>query len=330
MEKITVINSGDITAVLDLPLDQNPAAVYLGALQPTGRRGAKRALDLVAGVLSNGGVGCFGINWRAVRFQHAAVIRARLVDHYAPATVNHALSALRGVLKAAWQLGQLTAEDYQAAAAVKSVRGSTIPAGRELSPGEIAGLMRACEKDQSPAGARDAAIISLMYAGGLRREEVITLAMGDYTPESGKLVIHGKGSKERTAYLTNGALYAMQDWLNIRGSDPGALFYAINKGGIITTSKPMTPQAVYNLLNKRAAAAGVETFSPHDLRRTFVSDLLDAGADIATVAKMAGHASVNTTARYDRRPEEAKKKAAELLHVPYTRRKAKANESERK
>jgi len=330
MEKITVINSGDITAVLDLPLDQNPAAVYLGALQPTGRRGAKRALDLVAGVLSNGGAGCFGINWSAVRFQHAAVIRARLVDHYAPATVNHALSALRGVLKAAWQLGQLTAEDYQAAAAVKSVRGSTIPAGRELSPGEIAGLMRACEKDQSPAGARDAAIISLMYAGGLRREEVITLAMGDYTPESGKLVIHGKGSKERTAYLTNGALYAMQDWLNIRGSDPGALFYAINKGGIITTSKPMTPQAVYNLLNKRAAAAGVETFSPHDLRRTFVSDLLDAGADIATVAKMAGHASVNTTARYDRRPEEAKKKAAELLHVPYTRRKTKVNESEQK
>jgi site-specific recombinase XerD len=190
--------------------------------------------------------------------------------------------------------------------------------------------MRACEKDQTPAGARDAAIISLMYAGGLRREEVITLTTGDYTPESGKLVIHGKGSKERTAYLTNGALYAMQDWLNIRGVDPGALFYAINKGGRIITDKTMTPQAVYNLLNKRAAAAGVEAFSPHDLRRTFVSDLLDAGADIATVAKMAGHSSVNTTARYDRRPEEAKKKAAELLHVPYTRRKAKANESERK
>ena len=74
---------------------------------------------------------------------------------------------------------------------------------------------------------------------------------------------------------------------------------------------------MYNLLHKRVAEAGVTHSSPHDLRRTFVSNLLDRGADIATVAKMAGHANVQTTARYDRRPEEAKRKAAELLHLPY-------------
>jgi site-specific recombinase XerD len=79
----------------------------------------------------------------------------------------------------------------------------------------------------------------------------------------------------------------------------------------------MTTQAIYNVLVKRALDAGVKEFSPHDLRRTFVSHLLDAGADIATVTKMAGHSSVNTTARYDRRPDEAKQKAASLLHVPY-------------
>lgn len=83
----------------------------------------------------------------------------------------------------------------------------------------------------------------------------------------------------------------------------------------------MTPQAIYNVLAKRADEAKVKSFSPHDLRRTFVSDLLDAGADIATVAKIAGHADPRTTARYDRRPEEVKQKAANLLYVPYRRRK---------
>ena len=82
----------------------------------------------------------------------------------------------------------------------------------------------------------------------------------------------------------------------------------------------MTEQALYKMLQARAVEAGSQKLSPHDLRRTFVSDLLDASADIATVREMAGHENVNTTARYDRRPEATKRKAAELLHVPYSGR----------
>lgn len=133
-------------------------------------------------------------------------------------------------------------------------------------------------------------------------------------------MIRGKRNKERLAHVVNGAAGALADWLTVRGNDPGALFWAIRRGGHLQQGQRLTTQAVYHILTQRADQAGVKDLSPHDFRRMFVGDLLDAGADISTVQRLAGHANVQTTARYDRRPEAAKRKAAGLLHVPYRRR----------
>ena len=231
--------------------------------------------------------------------------------------MNKMLSALRGVLREAWRLGLMSAEDYHRAADLQAVRGETLPRGRALGAGELAALLRACSVDASPAGARDAALLALLYGGGLRRSEAVALDVADYDAETGALTIRSaKGRKDRTAYATNGAADALDDWLVIRGPEPGALFIPVNRGGRVLHRR-MSGQAVMAIVAKRAREAGVAHASPHDLRRTFVSDLLDAGADITTVSKLAGHADVSTTSRYDRRGEVTKRKAAELLHVPY-------------
>ena len=102
--------------------------------------------------------------------------------------------------------------------------------------------------------------------------------------------------------------------IRVRCSNP------INKGGAVQRGKGMTAQAIYKMLMKRGAEAGVKSFSPHDFRRTVAGDMLDRNVDIVTVAKLAGHSDVKTTARYDRRPETTKRDAAGKLHYPYHRR----------
>lgn len=304
------------------PADQNPARVYLSQLNTdSGRRTMLQALETMAGLLSGGRATVDSLEWGALRFQHTAALRAALASNgYKPATVNKMLSALRGTLQAAWQLGQMTAEDWQRAAAVKSVRGETLPSGRAATHGEIGALLDVCANDPTPGGARDSALLAVLYGSGARRAEIVALDLADFDASTGRLVLRGKGGKERAAFATNGAKDALVDWLAVRGDNAGPLFLPVNKGGRVVHGQRMTPQAVYNVLAKRCAEAGVNELSPHDLRRTFVGDLLDAGADISTVQQLAGHANVKTTARYDRRPEATRRKAAELLHVPYRRR----------
>ena len=204
---------------------------------------------------------------------------------------------------------------------MKGVRGETLPAGRALSSGEIAGLLDACADDPSAAGARDAAVIAVLYACGLRRSEVRGLDLADVDLDAGSLTVrHGKGRKDRTVPIAGGCVNALRDWVAMRGSLPGPLLSPIDKTGRVSLEH-MSSQAIYNLLQKRAAQAGVTNLSPHDFRRSMISHLLDAGADLVVVSRIAGHASVATTSRYDRRGEEAKRKAVELLHVPYHARK---------
>jgi site-specific recombinase XerD len=248
-----------------------------------------------------------------------AAIRQRLAEAYAPTSANRMLSSLRGVLRESWNLGLLPAEEYQRAIRVKPVRGSRLPAGRALTAGEIRTLFRTCAEDQRPAGVRDAALLAVLYGAGVRRAEAVALDVADFGAETGEVRVRsGKGNKDRLTYVQGLGCTAVEVWLDVRGSEAGPLFVPIHRSGKVQMRR-MREQSIYDILKRRAETAGIPPFSPHDLRRTFAGDLLDAGADISTVQLLLGHASVTTTQRYDRRGEATKRQAASLLRVPYVR-----------
>jgi site-specific recombinase XerD len=317
MSQLQTINS---TAIVEMPtarpMDENAAAVYLATLAAGSSRTTMRgALDTIAQMVTvNPAADAFGFPWGRLQFHHVAAIKSELAGKYAYSTTNKMLSALRGAIRAAFALGQMDSDTYMMIKeSIKNVKGSRLPAGRAIASGELSALLDACGRKDT--GTRDAAMIALLYVGGLRRAEIVGLDLADYDQGAATIKIRGKGNKERLTYIGQAAAF-LSDWLDIRGYEPGALFVGTgnkNRGGRLTT------QAVYDMIKRRARQAGITAVSPHDFRRTFVSDLLERGADLATVKEMAGHESVQTTARYDRRGEKAKKQAAALLHVPYRR-----------
>jgi len=164
-------------------------------------------------------------------------------------------------------------------------------------------------------------VLAILFGAGLRRAEAVSLDVEGYNPANGHLVVNGKGDRVRIAYCGTGARAALEAWIQIRGDVAGPLLLAVNKGGRIDPEhKRLTTSALYGIVQRRAAAAGISHFSPHDGRRTFAGELLDAGADLAAVQQLMGHARASTTTIYDRRPAAAKARAAGLIHVPYVTR----------
>jgi site-specific recombinase XerD len=310
----------------------DPATVYLARLTSTeSRRAMATSLELLAELLVDGQPAdrterarrrqastplAIAVPWHELRYGHTQALRSWLAEHCSPAAANRHLAALRGVLREAWRLGLMNGEDLARAVDLASVPGSSLPAGRYVEDGEIRRLVAACLADDSPGGRRDAAVLAALFAGGLRRAEVVALDVDDYDAPTGRLTVTGKGRRQRRSALPAGGRRAMAAWLHLRGLDEGPLFCPVDKAGRVTLRR-LSTQAVYALVDRRARAAGVGHLSPHDGRRTFASDLFDAGVDAVQVQGLMGHASLLTTGGYDRRPELARLAAVERLHFPY-------------
>lgn len=298
--------------------DEHPAVVYLATLpSPRSRESMRAHLHGAARLLSGGRHDAWSFPWAELTYGAVVGLRTALARRYKRRTVNARLAAVRGVLRQCWALGLVDAERLERVRLVKGVKGQEIPAGRALAPGELPALLAACRRDPTPVGARDRALIALLYACGVRASELCGLDLADHDPAAGTLAVRlGKGRKERLLPLHDAAAAHLADWLAVRGDAPGPLFVALDRAAGLRAERRLTAQSVRDAVARRAAAAGAPPLRPHDLRRSFISALLEAGVDLATVQKLAGHADPETTSAYDRRPFGARRAAVARLDVP--------------
>lgn len=143
-------------------------------------------------------------------------------------------------------------------------------------------------------GIRDRALLEVMYGGGLRVSELVSLKQDDVDILSGLVVCHGKGSKERRVPIGKSAIHWLQQYGVVKATYGKATsaYMFVNRG------KPLTRQFAWSMIKRYAAKAGVKDISPHTLRHSFATHLLQNGADSRSVQALLGHSDISTTQIY--------------------------------
>jgi integrase/recombinase XerC len=228
---------------------------------------------------------------------------------YAPTSISRRLASLRSFFKFAQREG--LAESNPAKPLRNPRRQRKLP--HFLTNEEIGKLLSAPPK-QKPMGLRDAAILETLYSAGLRVSELVGINLGDLDLEDGLVRVRGKGRKERLAPLGSYAVRALENWIRRRtpheseDSRKGAVF--LNKFG-----KRLTTRSVGRMLEKYLKQTGLDLrTSPHTLRHSFATHLLNGGADIRSVQELLGHKSLVTTQIYTHVSTAGLKKAYEKAH----------------
>jgi len=165
----------------------------------------------------------------------------------------------------------------------------------------------------TPSGARDKALCELLYGSGLRISEALQLNIGDINTKQRTVKVLGKRSKERVVPVTNDAIAAVADYMKMRTTfEPHENEHALFLG---ERGKRLSQASAYRIVNRLLGPVTEATRkSPHVLRHTFATHLLDNGADLSAVSEMLGHASLSTTQVYTHVSVERLKQAYKKAH----------------
>jgi integrase/recombinase XerD len=227
----------------------------------------------------------------------------------APASVARRLSAVRGFYRHLVREDQARRDPTEHLDAPRASR----PLPRALSRESATALVEAPDT-RRPAGVRDRAVLELLYATGMRASECLGLRLEDLNLAAGYVICTGKGSRQRLVPVGAEALEWVRRYLrdvrpgHTRRRDAGRLF--VNpRGG------PLSRQSLWTLVRRAAAAAGLRRrVSPHMLRHSFASHLLEGGADLRAVQAMLGHADISTTQIYTHLPSSTLKRMYLAYH----------------
>lgn len=279
---------------------------YISGLAPSGRRGITSLLNRSASILKCG-ADADNYPWEQLNYAAVTKVRAALLDDgYAVSSANMALSALRGVAQTAFNLNCMNAETLARIRSVKRVSGDIQRKGRALDRQEIRALVQAAKQHpQTVRRCRDTAIVLTICGTGLRAGELVKLDRRDYN-NAVLTVRQGKGRKYREIHVADTVDKAIRAWLKVSANETdSALFSRIQRNGKVV-SQPLTTTGLTGILAELQQTSCIARFTPHDMRRTFITRLLEQGVDINIVRQLAGHKDISTTTRYDHRGDVTK------------------------
>ena len=223
----------------------------------------------------------------------------------APSSVARAVSAARGFYRFLMLDGHIKhhpAEDLDT-----PQKFSYLP--KFLTEEEIDRLF-AAPNIATEEGMRDRAMLEIMYAAGLRVSELVSLKQTDVDLHAGVVSCHGKGSKERRVPVGKSAIHWLQQYTAVKAGYGRPAYPNL----FLRSGKPLTRQNAWAIIKKHASTAGISNVSPHTLRHSFATHLLQHGADSRSVQALLGHSDISTTQIYTHITDRHLRKAYDTHH----------------
>ena len=223
----------------------------------------------------------------------------------APSSVARAVSAARGFYRFLMLDGHI--KHHPAQDLDTPQKFSYLP--KFLTEEEIDRLF-AAPNVATEEGVRDRAMLEILYAAGLRVSEVVSLKQTDVDLHAGVLSCHGKGSKERRVPVGKSAIHWLQQYTAVKAGYGRTAYPNL----FLRSGKPLTRQNAWAIIKKHASTAGISNVSPHTLRHSFATHLLQHGADSRSVQALLGHSDISTTQIYTHITDRHLRKAYDTHH----------------